>query len=110
MLASEVITEIRENVLDTEEEYRHSDAEMLRALTDASYQLSKDRPDLLIDTDGTILSVSALTAVGDTVLFGADMKDALASWSSYKLLKKDGEDSNNIALAGVHLQTYQAQI
>lgn len=112
MTAAEVILLVRETMNDDHEEsgYRFDDAELLRELNDAQDELVKDRPDLLLAADGTIQTVTPVTATTTVLLVGTDYRQALASAVCKKLYVKDGEDDQNITLAGAHQQIYQSEI
>ena len=110
MLASDVITVVRQNVSDTIEEYRFDDAEMLTTLTSATRQLAIDKPDLLVDSDGSLVAIVDVTAVGDTLIFDRDWLEALVNYASHLLFAKDGSDTYNANQAATHLAYYKDAI
>jgi len=110
MLASDVVTTVRQNLQDTEKPYRFSDAEMIIAMTSAVRRLARNRPDLLVSSDGSIETEADITALSDTLIFGTDWREALASFVCYRLFLKDGEDTYNATMAATHLQAYNDAI
>ncbi len=110
LLASQVVFDVRLNLQDDKEPYYHTDDDLLRFLTDASYQLAGDRPDLLLTTAGTLSVPVDITALIDTLIYEADMKEALVNYTCYLALFVDGEDTQNIGLSQAHKAAYKQSI
>ena len=110
MLASDVVTTARENLQDTEKEYRFSDTEMLTALTSAVRRLAIDRPDLLVASDGTLETEADVTSLSQTLIFDTHWREALVSYLCHRLFVKDSEDTHNANLAVTHLAAYKDAI
>lgn len=110
MLASDVIDVARENLEDTEKDYRFSDAEMIKALNSATRRLATDKPDLLVDSDGTIIAIVDAAALGDTLIFDRDWLEALVSYLCYRIFLKDSSDTFNANQATTHLAAYRDAI
>lgn len=110
LTAQEVITDARLNLNDHSEPYYHTDADLLRNVTDASVKLSQDRPDLLLTLAGALEPVVAVTALGQTLIYDFDMKEALVNYVSYLALMTDSEDTQNLNLAQVNMQAYTNSI
>jgi len=113
MTAQDVIDEVREQLNDMSEQsdnYRFSDAEMLRAVTDANYQLAGDRKDLLLTAAGAYEVIVDITTTGQTLFFESNMRSALSHFVSQIILTKDSEDDQNMKLAGFHLNKYNSLI
>jgi hypothetical protein len=110
MKASAVILLVRENMNDLETgDYRVEDSEMLRALDEAQLELVNDRPDLLLDTDGTIQTVTTVSATTTDLLVDENYRQALASAVCSKLYTKDSDDDFNLNAAGIHKQIYDSE-
>jgi hypothetical protein len=110
MLASDVITVARENLEDTIVEYRFEDTELLTALTSATRRLATDKPDLLVDSDGTLIAVVDVTALGNTLIFDRDWLEALSSFLCHLIFLKDSSDTYNANQAATQLALYKAAI
>jgi len=110
MLASDVITVARQNLGDTIEDYRFNDTEMLSSLTSATRRLAVDRPDLLVDSDGTIISVVDVSATTDTLIFDRDWLECLVNYLCYLIFMKDDSNSYNANQAALHLASYKEAI
>jgi hypothetical protein len=110
MLASDVITVARQNLDDTTEEYRFDDAEMINTLTSATRRLAIDRPDELVDSDGTIIAVVDIAALGDTLIFDRNFLEALVNYVCHLIYMKDSSDTYNASQAATHLTSYSNAI
>ena len=106
LLASQVIDDVRLNLIDDKEPYYHTDTDLLRFLTDATYRLAQDRPDLLLTTGGTLSVLVAVTTLGDTLIYEADVKEALINYVCYLALLTDSEDTQNLGLSREHKAAY----
>ena len=106
LLASEVVYDARLNLQDDKEPYYHTDADLLRYLTSATHRLAGDRPDLLLTSAGALLVPVAVTTVGDTLIYEADMKEALVHYVCYLALMTDSEDTQNLGLSREHKAAY----
>lgn len=110
MIAEEVIELVRDEISDDIEDYRWSDAKMLSALTDACFELGQDRPDLLLESDGTYDTVETVSHIKDVLVFGDAQRMPLVHYTAYRILSKDSEDDTNMKLAGFHLNEYNRLI
>ena len=106
MTAQDIIDLVRQEINDTIRDYRFADSEILSALTDANRELALDRPDLLLDANGDYITIVDITAVSDTILFDDNQRQALMHYTCYRILSKDSEDDQNMALARTHLALY----
>ena len=110
MLASDVITVARQNLNDTIPEYRFSDPELLSTLTSATRRLATDKPDLLVDSDGTLIAVVDVTATSDTLIFDRDWLEALSNYICHLIFAKDNSDNYNANQSATHKALYEAAI
>ena len=111
LTAEEVLESVRENIEDTIVPYRFSDDELLRELTTAARRLVTDRPDLMIDTDGTIIDESLdIDYIRDNLIFDRYYLDALVYYVCYLIFKKDSSDTYNATQSATHLASYMGAI
>lgn len=110
MLASDVITVVRQNLEDTKKTYRFEDPELLTALTSSTRRLAIDRPELLIDSSGALIAVVDVTTLGDTLIFDRDWLEALVNYVCHLIFMKDSSDEYNASQAAGHLAYYNDAI
>lgn len=110
MTAADIITLVREQMNDTEREYRFSDEELLRATDEVHQELLFERPSLKLQADGTYQTVSSITATTDALIPDEKHRDAMASAVCHKIYKKDAEDDINLGLSNFHRQNYVNEI
>jgi hypothetical protein len=114
MLASDVITVARQNLDDTIDNdtsgYRFNETEMLNTLTSATRRLATDKPDLLVDTDGTIIAVVDVTATSQTLIFDRDWLESLSNYVCHLIFAKDSSDDYNANQSAIHKALYQSTI
>lgn len=94
MTAQDVIDDVRRHLADSAET-RWTDATLLVYLSNAQYEVQALRPDLLLIDGDTLATVVALTAVGDTLPFGSDVRGPLGYLTASIALGEDSDDRAN---------------
>ena len=117
MIASDVITPVRENLQDQDNaNYRWTESELLAKLNDGIRDVRSRRPDLCFGASGefptfTDLSLSGGGALPSTAF---DVDDSgrilLIDYVTYRALSRDGEDELNSKRAQEFLASYERRI
>ena len=94
MTAADPIARARELLDDLTEPYRWSDAKLLVWLSDAQEAIAASRPDELLSASNTITAIVNLTATGDTTIFGAKWRLAMARFVTGQALMERDEEGN----------------
>jgi hypothetical protein len=110
MTGQQVVTFWRGLVSDSNVEYRYSDTLALELLNLARQALASDRPDLLLDTDGTLDTITDLSALSETDVFNSDSKQALAYYMASLIYEREGTDENNLKRSADYERKYRALI
>ena len=117
MIANDSIAQARINLHDeTVASYRWTNQELLDYLNDGIRDLRSRRPDLIIGSDLEITSFASLPlggggALPTTVIYIDDlMRNALASYISFRALSRDTEDEGNVKRAADFLNQYTREI
>lgn len=110
MTGQQVVTFWRGLISDANVEYRYADTLALELLNIARQALASDRPDLLLDTDGTMDSIADLTALSQDAGFDSGMLPALAYHMAALIYEREGTDENNMKRAADYERKYRGLI
>jgi hypothetical protein len=110
MLASDIITRVRDLLGDEVAPYRWTDTKLLLWLTDAQRDLAMRRPDSLYLTSVTTTQPGVVAALGDTLVVADHFIGALVDFVCFRAFMRDNEDPINAAKSSAHFQTYLAEI
>ena len=110
MTVQEVFDRFRKIIKDDIPEYRLADAELFDWIDDAIRETRIRRPDYLVDTDGTFLSVADITAVTDTINLPEHFKEALACHMAYSSYISEDADRHNTSQANAMLGRFEQLI
>jgi len=95
MTAQDIIDRCREILKDDIEPYRIDDSEFFSSISDGLWEAEARRPDLLIQTDGTITAVVEITATSATISFPDRTKEMFACYTSYRSYISEDADRHN---------------
>jgi len=110
MTAGDVLNiPVRRQLFDLEKD-RFPDTTLFVYLNQALVELGFRRPDLLLQTDGTLNTHTAVTALGDTLEFDDEYKGALADYTLYLSFSEDNSQTHNANQAGIHLVAFNKAI
>lgn len=102
---TDVIESVRQNLDDTVDTLqRFEDDEISKAIDRSVLRLTKDRPDVMMEETGLLNGADNLSTIDDSFV------EAIECYTTYLMLRKDGEDTNNAQLALVYLQAYKDTI
>lgn len=109
MTAQEVVTSARYLLDDTTATYRWDNTRLLEYVNDGVRDLVRHRPDLLLDTDHTLKTVSDKNLT-DTLILGAGMRQALAYYTASRALSEDGADTSNLQRGELYHSSYMRSL
>lgn len=104
--ADDVLTEVA-FIGNDEDHADFPEAQTLRFLNEAQTILVRRRPDLLLQTDGTLATPAALTDLSDTVGLPDEWKPALAAWFLYRGFSADARDKTHRVMAEKHQSDFE---
>lgn len=106
MTAGDVTAAVRRELNDEEPGmYRWPDTVMFDYLTDALHDARKLRPDLFLGANG-MASVTQVSALGNPLPVGEDVKRALSAYVMARCLAEDGSDDANTTAAAGYMERY----
>lgn len=111
LTAANIISRVREVIMDDVTTYRHADADLLSLVEQADKDVCAKRPDLLID-DGTstipyaLTSRTALSATSSTINVPDSMEMALVYFAASRAFLLDGASADNRAASRENYALY----
>jgi len=110
MTAQDIINRARFFLKDDIIPYRDPDATFFPLVSDALLDLQARRPDLLIQSDGTFLAVTDITAVSDTINFPDRTREALSCNVAYRSYISEDADRHNSSQAAFFQSQYENKV
>ena len=103
MTVREIVARVRLSVNDTHTENpRWKDEVLIGYLNDAIRDFVRLRPDLRVQNDGSLTTVNAVTAIGDTVGLPRDLMLALVNYVAEQVFSEDSAETANADRAKFH--------
>jgi hypothetical protein len=107
MISSVPIKEARRILHDTESTgYRWSDAQLIKYLNEAQYDLRHKRPEFWLDSAGSLQDLVVVVSLSTETLLEDRISDKLASFIVFKALSEDDADTENLNRANIHKSQY----
>jgi hypothetical protein len=107
MIVGDIIASARQTLMDAATPYHWGDPILISAVMDGCREIKLRRPDLLLQSNGTMGTLSTLTALTDTVPYPDEHKDALAHYAVSRALSEENPDTQAQAKADWHYKRFR---
>lgn len=97
MLVSDIIADVRRHLSDTSDSSpRWNNGQLIRYLDGAVQLVIQMRSDLLLDDDGALITIPALTDISDEITLPEWVREPLAFRTAAAALCEDSDDRVNL--------------
>jgi hypothetical protein len=111
MTGQDVMTQAREFLSDQiSGQYRWTDAELLQHVREGIREVYQRRPDLRLQSNGTLLAITDPANAAATLSLSDDYRAALVSWTCYRALSQDDADRENAARSRSFFEQFQTVV